>query len=85
MKLLSLIEAKCITCKHFIAGKCKLFRLITNVNDDIVHGYDYMNYSTSMTLCKGKYYDKIELMISQEKISKNESNLPYVIGVRRCS
>ena len=90
-RLLSLVarasafEPKCITCKHFIADKCKLFPLIANLNDDIVHGYDYINCNTAMTLCKRKYYDKIELIISQETMSKNEYNLHYVIGVRRCS
>jgi hypothetical protein len=84
-KILSLLESKCITCKHFTAGKCKLFPLITNVNDDIVHGYDYMNCITERPLCNGKYYKKIELIICQEKRSKNECDPHYVIGVRRCS
>jgi len=87
MKLLYLIEPKlCITCKHFIASKCKLFPLITNVNDDIVYGYDYVNCSIARKfMCNGARYEKIELIISQEKRSKNESKLSTVLGVRGCS
>ena len=82
MKFLSLVACSsalepklCNTCKHFIAGKCKLFPLITNLNDDIVYEYDYVNCSTArIFMCNGTRYEKIELKISQKKIGKNASN-----------
>ena len=78
MRLLSLFacasafEPKCIACKHYIAGKCKMFPIIRNFNDT---EYDYIHYSTARSspyMCgeKGKYYEKIELSISQEKMIK---------------
>jgi hypothetical protein len=71
-KLLSLVASSsfekmsCITCTHFIkSGKYKMFPLITNVNDDIVYGYDYVSCTTARSfsyMCgNGKQYEKIEL------------------------
>ena len=85
MKLLSLVacasafdQKLCFTCKHFIKtnsyGKCRLFPLIANLNDDIVYGYDYVNCTTAKSfLCKNNY-EKIDSFINQEKIDKNASN-----------
>lgn len=95
-KLLSLaasssFETKsCNTCRHFIkSGKCKMFPLITNLNDDIVYGYDYVSCITARSfsfMCEnGKRYEKIELFTTEEKKGKNESNLSTILGIRGCS
>lgn len=85
-KLLSLVACAsafdrklCFTCKHFINtsnryGKCRLFPLITNLNDDIIYGYDYVNCTTARSfMCKNDY-EKIDLVTNEEWKDKNESN-----------
>ena len=93
-KLLSLAACtsfeQCNSCIHFInSGKCKMFPLITNVNDDIVYGYDYVSCTTARSfsfMCEnGKRYEKIELFTTKEKAGKNESKLSTILGVRGCS
>jgi hypothetical protein len=93
-KLLSLVACssfeQCITCKHFIkTGKCKMFPLITNLNDDIIYGYDYVSCNTARSfsfMCgNGKRYEKIELITTKEKEGKNESKLSTILGLRGCS
>lgn len=73
-KLLSLVALgpKCITCAHFIkAGKCKMFPAITNLNDDIVYGYDYIHCTTARSfpfMCgNGKYYEKLNYLHKQKR------------------
>jgi len=95
-KLLSLVASSsfekmsCITCTHFIkSGKCKMFPLITNLNDDIVYGYDYVSCTTARSfsfMCEnGKLYEKIELFKTKENAGKNESKLSTLLGIRGCS
>jgi hypothetical protein len=93
-KLLSLVACtsfeQCNTCIHFIkSGKCKMFPLITNLNDDIVYGYDYVSCTTARSfsfMCEnGKLYEKIELFKTKENAGKNESKLSTLLGVRGCS
>jgi len=72
-KLLSLVA--CNTCSQFIkSGKCKMFPLITNLNDDIIYGYDYVSCTTARSfsfMCgNGKQYEKIDLFTTKEKTGK---------------
>jgi len=55
-----------------------MFPAITNLNDDIVYGYDYIHCSTARSfsyMCgDGTHYEKIELFTYEKKMDKNEFN-----------
>lgn len=66
-------------------AKCKRFPIIIDIMHEVDYGYikneytDYNYCSAARTfgfMCgeKGKYYEKIELFTSEEKMDKNEPN-----------